>query len=329
MALFLIFYQSFYACYYLRFEPYDNKKEIENIEKYFQKSFGKSKIYHKIKIFMISFLIIDLLFCFILRLKKKISLIFFFFFEFFIHLIFFIIDFLLLYDAYFNYENQKINSIILNLLLIDFFIFVHFILLLPFIIISIFVRYEKTKIFELEKFQGIKINTLRLDDNFYTMNSEEKKRYLLSKTKEMTFKNDQNEENIKKIRSTINKFRKENKLEYLIYVNKLPEFIINGNSLVKFTLNNIFKIGNKKYLFKYPSGDFLKLLNEKNQKILSILSLDYLKKIKIVTKEDNEYILVYYDKKDEFIQVGTDNLISEKENLNSKKEFKIDLKNIK
>ena len=83
---------------------------------------------------------------------------------------------MLLYDAYFNYENQKINSIILNLLLIDFFIFVHFILLLPFIIISIFVRYEKTKIFELEKFQGIKINTLRLDDNFYTMNSEEKKK---------------------------------------------------------------------------------------------------------------------------------------------------------
>ena len=48
IALFLYFYQIFYAGFYLRFEPYDNKKEIENIEKYFQKSFGKSKIYHKI-----------------------------------------------------------------------------------------------------------------------------------------------------------------------------------------------------------------------------------------------------------------------------------------
>ena len=145
--------------------------------------------------------------------------------------------------------------------------------------------------------------------------------------------NSQNEENIKIIKSAVNKYRKENKLDDLKYIDGLPEFVIYSNSLVKFTLNNILKIGDKKFLFRYPSGEFLKQLNEKNKNILNILSIDYLKEMKIVTKENFEYILVYdkINKKinDEHIQVHYDTSISEKVELNTQSEFKIDLKKIK
>jgi hypothetical protein len=124
----------------------------------------------------------------------------------------------------------------------------------------------------------------------------------------------QNEDNINKIVTTINEYRKQSKLDDLIYINGLPDFIINGNSLVKFTLDNIIKIGDRKYLFRFPLGEFLKKLNEKN--ILKILSFDYLKKIKIAMTENYEYILVYDDRIDEYIQVRSDTSISERVDLN-------------
>ncbi len=59
------------------------------------------------------------------------------------------------------------------------------------------------------------------------------------------------------IMKKINQYRRTKRLSKLEYVSKIPECIIKGNSLVKFTLNNIFKIENK-YLFRYPLGEFLK-----------------------------------------------------------------------
>ena len=332
----LHFYQFIYSIFYLSVKPYENKKRIEKIEKYFQESFGKSKIYHKIKILETYILVYNSLLIFFFlcgfciatgECFKVDAIIYFTPMDIPFQSIFFGINLWLLCDAYFIYENQKINSIILNLLLQVIFIFAFFVFSLSFYIIYNKFRYKKVKKFYLEKFQGIKINTLKIDDNFCKMNSEEKKRYILSKTKEMTFMNYRNEENIKNILSRINEYRKENKLDNLKYVDRIPEFVINGNSLVKFTLNNIFKIGNKKYLFKYPPGEFLNQLNAKNKNILNILSLDFLKEIKIVIKDNNKYILVYDDRNDDHIQVHSDTSISEREDIHTQTEFRIHLNN--
>ena len=150
--------------------------------------------------------------------------------------IFFGIAFWLLWEVYFFYENQKSNSIILNLFLMAILIILNFFLSFCILIVSYYFCQKIIKKVYLEKFQGIKINSLHIDDNFCKMDSEAKKRYILTKTKEMTLMNSQNEENIKIIQSAVNKYRKENKLDDLKYVNGLPEFVIYGNSLVKFTL---------------------------------------------------------------------------------------------
>lgn len=118
------------------------------------------------------------------------------------------------------------------------------------------------------KFQGIEINDLEIGNAFIEMDPGEQKRFILKKAEEMTLKNDQNDKNIENILSKIDEYRKENKLNPLKYINKLPQFIIKGNSLDKFTLNNIIEIENKKYLFKYPSGEFLTQLKNKNKNIL-------------------------------------------------------------
>ena len=280
LVIFLHLYQFVYAIYYLVEKPYKYIAKIVNIEKYFQEYFGKSKIYHKIKILEICLLIYNIpvlfMFCSLISSFRRETVAVKIFYIYSImsnQIIFFGIAFWLLWEAYFVYENQKSNSIILNLLLMAILIFLNFFLSFCILIVSYsFCHYIIKKVY-LEKFQGIKINRLDIDDNFCKMDSEAKKRYILTKTKEMTLMNSQNEENIKIIQSAVNKYRKENKLDDLKYVDGLPEFVIYGNSLVKFTLNNILKIGDKKFLFRYPSGEFLKQLNEKNKNILNILSL--------------------------------------------------------
>ena len=74
-------------------------------------------------------------------------------------------------------------------------------------------------------------------------------------------------------------------------------------------------------------GWIISAFNEKNKNILNILSLDYLKEIKIVIKDNNECILVYDDRNDVHIQVHSDTSISEREDIHSQTEFKIDLNN--
>ena len=97
-------------------------------------------------------------------------------------IIFFGIAFWLLWEAYFVYENQKSNSIILNLLLMAILIFLNFFLSFCILVVSYSFCQKIIEKVYLEKFQGIKINRLDIDDNFCKMDSEAKKRYILTKT---------------------------------------------------------------------------------------------------------------------------------------------------
>ena len=56
---------------------------------------------------------------------------------------------------------------------------------------------------------------------------------------------------------------------------------------------NIFKLSNKKYLFKYPIGKFEINFKNKDKNILSILLKDNLNHIQIITYQNIEYIFIY------------------------------------
>jgi hypothetical protein len=152
------------------------------------------------------------------------------------------------------------------------------------------------------------------------MEPQEIKEYLLSSSSKMTFEtNDQ-------LVRIINAYRNKNYLSKLKYAKSFPEFILKGNSIVKFTFNNIINLENKKYLFRYPSGVFLQMLGEKNKNIINILSLDYLNKIKYVKKDEDEYILVYDDRNAVHIQIDTNTPSSEREKINNKMILRINKK---
>ena len=331
-ALILFFYQFVFAIIYISNKKPDVKEKIEIIKnkENIQESFGKSIIYERLQKLEISILVISpilLILSFIMykqfngHLNDRDV--------FFIGIIYLSIingfKIYFLWEIYYIYENKKSNWVVINLLIMVVWFLIFFIYSLAFGFIEIFFGYKIVETTYIIKFQGIEINPLEIDNNFYKKSPDEKKRYILNKTKEMTVKYSENKRYFEMIQSTINEYRIENQLDVLKFVEKLPKFIIKGNLLVKFTLNNIIKIGYKKYLFKYPSGEFLAQLNAKNKKILGILSLDYLNSIKIVKIDKIEYILVYDDRNDKIdrnITVNYDNSITEREDLNNQNEFK-------
>ena len=257
LAVCLIFYQFVFAIVYLCIKPYKDKKEKVNIEKYFQESFGKSKIYDKIRICEIVIICLRVfLFCIHFCILscvgfKKELFDWIAYLEALFHPISFGFYLWLLCEAYFINENQKYHWVILNLFLL---VICHVVCIISFFFFMCeckceYFRYKTEKKIYIKKFQGIEIYTLKIYDDFDEMNPVEQKRYILSKTKEMTFKkNEKNKDSIQLIKSKINECRKENKLDDLEYVDILPEFIIYGNSLVKFTLNNILKIEKKIFI---------------------------------------------------------------------------------
>lgn len=288
-------YQIIFSLIYITKKPGVEEK-IENIEKYFQESFGKSIIYKRLQKLEISILVLSLrifFFCFIIYKKRWLKLIFFM--EIIYQTIIHGFEIWFLWEIYYIYENKKSNWVVRNLLAMIIIFSIFFIISIALCILKILIVFDIIETIFIIKFKGIEINDLKIDDNFSKKNPAEKKRCILNKTEEMIVKYSENE---KYIFQSINKYRKENKLDDLKYVNKIPEFIVEGNSLVKYSLNNIIKIRYKKYLFKYPSGEFLSQLNVKNKNILDILSLDYLNSIKIVRIDKIEYILVYDDRND-------------------------------
>ena len=147
LLLFLHLYQFFYAIYYLAAKPYINEERIKIIEIYFQEYFGKSIIYHKIKILETCLLIFNIhyvcLFCCFCcnceeeDLKDMLPVISI---DLAIQSILFGIAFWLLWEVYFFYENQKSNSIILNLLIMVIHISLYYIFFIANLIVHYFLK---------------------------------------------------------------------------------------------------------------------------------------------------------------------------------------------
>ena len=73
---------------------------------------------------------------------------------------------------------------------------------------------------------------------------------------------------------------------------KIPNFIINPKLKLLFNKNeNIYKISNNLYIFKYNKNELQNLLNDKE--IINIIKFGFLDIINIIEKNNTEFISIY------------------------------------
>lgn len=146
----------------------------------------------------------------------------------------------------------------------------------------------------LTKFRDIKIKEFELPDDFFNIEDNKKRSYILNN--ESKYKNYISEEK-KNLISLINTFWKENNIDELFYTeeNNYEDFSIIDklSEPILFSNKNIFKFSNNNYLFKYPINEFRIRINNKDENILEILLYDFLDKIIIIEKGNIEYIVLF------------------------------------
>ena len=124
------------------------------------------------------------------------------------------------------------------------------------------------------------------------MTIKERKKFILDNFKNYEY--NLNETILIDIR--INIFRRKNNLPDLIYIrnSRLPDFILNEPSIMKlFVDQNIYKLSNKEYLFKYPINEIKNKFMNKDKNILDILRKDILNRIEIIIQGKIEYVYIY------------------------------------
>ena len=152
--------------------------------------------------------------------------------------------------------------------------------------------YFKTN-YILTSFDTIKISDFQLPEDFGKFPKNERKKYVFDNYKNYshTISDEQ-----KELITSINDFRGIKNIPLLGICNiwQIPDFLFNESSEVMiWPEQNIFKLSNKKYLFRYPIGKFEINFRNKDKSILSILEKDNLDHIQIITHKNIEYILIY------------------------------------
>jgi hypothetical protein len=145
----------------------------------------------------------------------------------------------------------------------------------------------------LVEFNGINIEEIELESKFGNLNEKSKREYIFKKGNVEKYEYKLNENQIGLIEK-INKIRVQNnipKLQYNKY-EKIPNFIINPKLKLLFNKNeNIYKISNNLYIFKYNKNELQNLLNDKE--IINIIKFGFLDKINIIEKNNTEFISIY------------------------------------
>ena len=145
----------------------------------------------------------------------------------------------------------------------------------------------------LTSFNKIKINNFKLPEDFGKLPKNERKKYIFDHYKDYEHTISKEQE---KLLESINDFRGIKKIPLLGFcdLSKIPDFLFNEISeVMMWPDKNIFKISNKKYLFRYPIGNFEINFTNKDKNILSILLKDNLDHIQIITYQNLEYIFIY------------------------------------
>lgn len=142
-------------------------------------------------------------------------------------------------------------------------------------------------------FNNIKIKEYNLPKNFETFPKNERKKYVLNNYKNFNIIISSEQ---KALINAINEYRTDNDLPLLgiCECRKIPEFLIKEpTEMMLFADQRIFKLSNKKYLFKNPVGDFNINFNRNDRNILNILLKDNLNHIQIITYKNMEYVYIY------------------------------------
>ena len=157
----------------------------------------------------------------------------------------------------------------------------------------VYFDFVKKKEIKLTKFRDIKISDFKLPNDFKKWKKKEKHKFIFNNKNRFIINISVNEKHLVYL---INKYRKENNIGELVYdeIISFEELIIdNFSEPILFKKENIFKLSNINYLFKYPVGEFIKKFKEKNTDIINILLKDNLNKIIIITKNYIEFINIF------------------------------------
>ena len=144
----------------------------------------------------------------------------------------------------------------------------------------------------LKSFNDIEIEDYSLPIEFSKWDKKERKKYIKRNCKNFEYKMNNY---IFNLIEKINAFRVKNNLQKFAIegYNKIPDFIVQPSSIIiLFNKQNIFKLSNKKYLLRYPLGEFEELYKNKDKNIINILSKNNLNHIQMITQNKIEYIYI-------------------------------------
>lgn len=162
-------------------------------------------------------------------------------------------------------------------------------------------------------YNNIKIKEYVLPEYFEKMNLKERKKIILDNLKNYEYIISDKQ---KELIDLINNLRVENDIQKLeTDKNKnIPNFIFKKPSALMLTTENIFKISNTKYIFKYPVNEFENKVRNKDYEIINIILNDNLNHIQIVTQKETEYIFIFKKERNDISEnVTSYNKIENKE----------------
>ena len=140
----------------------------------------------------------------------------------------------------------------------------------------------------------IELNGIKINDFYFYDSFEKSKNELIYKKENIEkYEYELNDNQINLIHK-INDIRKQNNIPELKYFKheKLPSYLINPKpQLIFYQKQNIYKISNDLYIFKYPKNELQILLN--NKEIINIIKNDFLNEINLIEQYNNEIISIY------------------------------------
>ena len=154
--------------------------------------------------------------------------------------------------------------------------------------------YKSNIFYSITSLNNIKITKFNVSEDFLEMRENEKSKFLLDNYKNMEYTNSQRE---KDLINSINEFREENNLPIFQFQNSftLPNYVMNEPSeiMINPEQNLFVKYTKKKYLFRYSVGEFQEKFKNKEPNIISVLLNGDLNAIRIITKDNTEFIDIY------------------------------------